>query len=74
MENPVHFRNCAASSGKEVTQFGFVSVATRPDHLNILIESRSNNNYLLNGNKVQLYFTEMISRFFISRATEEREK
>ena len=28
----------------------------------------------LNGNKVQLYFTEMISRFFISRATEEREK
>ena len=33
-----------------------------------------NNNYLLNGNKVPLYFIEMNSRFFISRATKEREK
>ena len=37
-------------------------------------EFKNEYNYLLNGNKVQLYFTEMISRFFISRATEEREK
>ena len=33
----------------------------------------SNINYLLNGNKVQLYFIEMNSRFFISRATKEGE-
>ena len=29
------------------------------------------NNYLLNGNEVQLYFTEMNSRFFIFRAKRE---
>ena len=33
-----------------------------------------NNNYLLNGNKVQLYFIEMNSRFFISRVTKESER
>ena len=32
------------------------------------------NNYLLNGDKVQLYFIEMNSRFIISRAMKEREK
>ena len=29
------------------------------------------NNYLLNGNKVQLYFIEMNSRFFISGKSDE---
>jgi len=32
------------------------------------------NNYLLTGKKVQLYFPKMNSRYFIFRATKEREK
>ena len=37
-------------------------------------ENKCNNNYLLNGNKVQLYSIELNTRLFISRATKEREK
>ena len=38
-----------------------------------ILHEMIDNNDLLNGNKVQLYFIEMNSRFFISRATKERE-
>ena len=73
MKSPLGLLNCQVKVSSSIYLSSIRIVLTKvsfPDKwkmANVIPIHKYDNNYLLNGNKVKLYFTEMISGYFIFR-------